>query len=127
MSQADVLIEKINKREAVVAVCGLGYVGLPLVMAFNKQGFKVIGFDIDQKKVEKLHKGESYIKHIDFKVIKQNVDAGRFVATTDFKRIGELWSVRVGLHYRALGVPVADGVLWFWIGSHDEYERLLNS
>ena len=89
MSQADVLIEKINKREAVVAVCGLGYVGLPLVMAFNKQGFKVIGFDIDQRKVEKLHKGESYIKHIDFKVIKQNVDAGRFVATADFKRIGE--------------------------------------
>ncbi len=89
MSQANVLIEKINKREAVVAVCGLGYVGLPLVMAFNKQGFKVIGFDIDQSKIEKLHKGESYIKHIDFNVIKQNVDAGRFVATTDFKRIGE--------------------------------------
>ncbi|MFO0723122.1 MAG: nucleotide sugar dehydrogenase [Myxococcota bacterium] len=89
MSQADVLIEKINKREAVIAVCGLGYVGLPLVMAFNKQGFKVIGFDIDQKKIDKLHKGESYIKHIDFRVIKQNVDAGKFVATADFGRIGE--------------------------------------
>jgi len=34
-------------------------------------------------------------------------------------------SVRVGLHYRALGVPVPDGVQWFWIGTHDEYDRLL--
>ncbi|HKR66428.1 MAG TPA: hypothetical protein VJZ00_22065 [Thermoanaerobaculia bacterium] len=41
-----------------------------------------------------------------------------------FKRVGRYWSVRVGAHYRALGKPVADGVLWAWIGSHAEYDRL---
>lgn len=42
-----------------------------------------------------------------------------------FKRIGKLWSVRVGLHHRALGLPVAGGVDWFWIGHHAEYDRLI--
>jgi hypothetical protein len=41
-----------------------------------------------------------------------------------FKKIGDLWSARVGLHYRALGTDVEDGVLWFWIGSHAEYDRI---
>ena len=41
------------------------------------------------------------------------------------KRVGRFWSVRVGLHYRALGVDVEDGILWFWIGTHAEYEALV--
>jgi hypothetical protein len=41
-----------------------------------------------------------------------------------FKRVGNLWSVRVGLHYRAIGVEAPDGVLWFWIGTHAEYDNL---
>jgi hypothetical protein len=43
-----------------------------------------------------------------------------------FKKIGRLWSVRVGMHYRALGVDVEDGVLWFWIGSHTDYDKLID-
>jgi len=42
-----------------------------------------------------------------------------------FKRIGRLWSVRVGVHYRALGFDVEGGIQWFWIGSHAEYDKLL--
>jgi len=42
-----------------------------------------------------------------------------------FKPIGRFRSVRVGLHYRALGVEVPDGVSWFWIGTHAEYDRLV--
>ncbi|HYC56114.1 MAG TPA: hypothetical protein VEL28_14360 [Candidatus Binatia bacterium] len=42
-----------------------------------------------------------------------------------FKRIGPLWSCRVGLHYRSLGSAMDDGVIWFWIGSHRDYEKLL--
>ena len=42
-----------------------------------------------------------------------------------FKRIGSLWSVRVGDRYRALGTDVADGVMWFWIGTHAEYDRIV--
>lgn len=41
------------------------------------------------------------------------------------KRVGRFWSVRVGLHYRALGVDVEDGILWFWIGTHAEYDALV--
>ena len=42
-----------------------------------------------------------------------------------FKRLGELWSVRVGAHYRALGTDVEDGILWVWIGTHDEYDKIV--
>ena len=42
-----------------------------------------------------------------------------------FKKIGEFWSVRIGLHYRALGVSVDDGVYWFWIGTHAEYDKIV--
>jgi hypothetical protein len=41
-----------------------------------------------------------------------------------FKEIGQFWSVRVGMHHRAVGRRVSDGVLWFWIGSHAEYDRI---
>lgn len=42
-----------------------------------------------------------------------------------FKKIGKLWSVRVGAHYRALGLDKTEGVVWFWIGSHADYDKLL--
>ena len=42
-----------------------------------------------------------------------------------FKRIGGLWSVRIGLHHRALGMVVTDGVYWFWIGTHAEYDKIV--
>jgi hypothetical protein len=42
-----------------------------------------------------------------------------------FKQIGRYRSVRVGLHYRALAVEVPDGLVWFWIGTHDEYQRMI--
>jgi len=42
-----------------------------------------------------------------------------------FKQIGRFWSVRIGLSYRALGVGIPDGVLWFWIGSHADYDNLV--
>lgn len=41
------------------------------------------------------------------------------------KRVGSYWSVRVGLHYRALGMEIPEGILWFWIGSHAEYDKLV--
>jgi hypothetical protein len=41
-----------------------------------------------------------------------------------FKRVGRYWSARVGLEYRAVGMDADDGILWFWIGSHAEYDRL---
>jgi UDP-N-acetyl-D-glucosamine dehydrogenase len=81
------LIEKINLKTSKIGVIGLGYVGLPLVIAFSKAGFDVVGFDIDDEKVNLLNRGESYIKHIDITPIKQN---SKFKATSDFSKLSEV-------------------------------------
>jgi UDP-N-acetyl-D-glucosamine dehydrogenase len=78
MSQSvlQILKQKISDRSAVVAVIGLGYVGLPLVVVFGNAGYKVIGIDVDPRKVEKLNLGESYIQDVPTADIKRLVDAG---------------------------------------------------
>ena len=83
------LLKRIEKHEAVIGVVGLGYVGLPLLMEFVEQGFKTIGFDIDNKKVVLLNKGQSYIKHISADRVKKVLDSKLFEATADFSRIKE--------------------------------------
>ena len=82
----DAFVEKIEKMEARIGVYGLGYVGLPLSLVFCRQGFHVVGFDIDLVKVEKLNQGESYIRHIGSERVSEAVRSGRFEATTDFRR-----------------------------------------
>jgi UDP-N-acetyl-D-glucosamine dehydrogenase len=81
--------ESIINRQARVGVIGMGYVGLPLVHAFCDNGFEVLGFDIDPTKVERLNRGESYIKHIPSETIAGLVASGRFSATTDYAQIGQ--------------------------------------
>src|SRR5215469_14009198 len=83
------LKRKIEHRQAVSAVCGLGYVGLPLVRAVATEGYNVIGFDIDPEKVSQLNAGKSYIHHIASETIATLVSKGRFSATKDFHRIRE--------------------------------------
>lgn len=81
---------KISGRRAVIGVVGLGYVGLPLVREFLKQGFRVIGFDIAREKVETLNRGESYlISAIGPDEIGAHVKAGRFRATHEMSEIAE--------------------------------------
>ena len=89
------LIERIEKKEVKVGVMGLGYVGLPLVMEFCRTGFEVVGFDVDERKVESLNRGESYIRHIPTERVKQFADGGRFTATTDFARIAEVDAILI--------------------------------
>ncbi len=83
------LAGKIERREAVVGVVGLGYVGLPLILAFRNAGFPVIGYDIDPSKVDQLMSGRSYIRHIDAETIQAAVAGGSFDCTTDFDRLSE--------------------------------------
>lgn len=85
------LLGLIEKREAKVAVMGLGYVGLPIVIRFREEGFKVIGFDVDRKKVNALNSGASYIKHIPSSTISRIIaqDSTMFEATTDASRLEE--------------------------------------
>jgi UDP-N-acetyl-D-glucosamine dehydrogenase len=84
------LLERIRKREAKVGVVGLGYVGLPLGMAFAEAGFPVTGLDIDGRKIERIKKGESYIKHIASEPLKKLTDSGKLQATSDFSKVAEL-------------------------------------
>ena len=81
--------EKLESREAVVGVVGLGYVGLPLLINFAGSGMRVIGLDIDNNKVDSLLAGKSYIKHIGSEPIQKAVDDGLMRATTDFAAVAE--------------------------------------
>ncbi len=84
------LLNKIKKREAVVGIIGLGYVGLPLAIHFGHQDFNVIGFDVDVNKVEMLLRGESYIKHIQLDEISRKIKDGSLDVTVDFNRLSEV-------------------------------------
>jgi len=83
------LLDKINDSTAIVAVVGLGYVGLPLLAVFNRAGLRVIGFDVDPAKIGTLHRGENYLEHLGTNLAADLVASGRFDATTDFSRLVE--------------------------------------
>lgn len=87
------LLQKIENKSAVIGVVGLGYVGLPLILAFSAKGFRCVGFDIDQSKIDHIKAGTSYIDHIDSSSLKSGVDAGLIDATADFTRISEVEAV----------------------------------
>ena len=78
-----------------IGIIGLGYVGLPLVIQFAKSGTQVLGIDVDEKKVDALNKGESYIKHISSEEVQNQVDNGHVKATTDCSRVNELDAVLI--------------------------------
>lgn len=77
------LLDKIEKRTAVVGVIGLGYVGLPLAIEFAKAGFPVLGFDTDASKVKMVNAGKSYIKHIGPERVKELSGRPNCRATAD--------------------------------------------
>jgi UDP-N-acetyl-D-glucosamine dehydrogenase len=87
--QAEELISRIHARDYTVGVIGLGYVGMPLALAFCAKGFRVLGFDIDPEKVAVLSRGGSYIQHISAEHIAPVVASGAFVPTADFARAAE--------------------------------------
>lgn len=84
----DLLIKKIDSKSAVIGIIGLGYVGIPLVIRFSEEGFRVIGFDSDETKVQKLNNGESYLRHIPASAITDIANNG-FTATIDWERISD--------------------------------------
>ena len=88
------LTQIIKSKEATIGIIGLGYVGLPLAIRFSEVGFKVIGFDIDEHKVNMLNDGKSYIKHISEDVISKMIDQG-FLATMDFTTIKDVDAILI--------------------------------
>src|SRR5258706_1686302 len=77
-------LEKIETRDAQVSIIGLGYVGLPLAVVFAEAGYRVVGIDVDERKVDAIHRGESYIEDIPSERLRRLVVDGQLVATTDF-------------------------------------------
>ncbi len=82
-------LEKIEQNTEVVGVIGLGYVGLPLAVNFAEAKVKVIGFDKNQDKVDRINRGDNYIGDIRDAVLKEVVDNVSLSATTDFSRMNE--------------------------------------
>jgi len=80
-------------RRAVVGVVGMGYVGLPLALLFIRQGFRLLGLDIDEEKVAALKAGKSYLSHIDDDEIRTAMDSGLFDVSSDFSRVNEVHAI----------------------------------
>jgi UDP-N-acetyl-D-glucosamine dehydrogenase len=93
----ELLLEKIEKRDAVVGVIGLGYVGLPLAMEFVNAGFRVIGYDISTRVTDLLMGGESHIQDVPSSQVQQAVAAGLFTATTVEERLKECDAISIAV------------------------------
>jgi UDP-N-acetyl-D-glucosamine dehydrogenase len=96
------LLQRIERRSATVGIIGMGYVGLPLALVFHEAGFPVVGFDVDPSKIDALHRGESYIRHIGPDRVAAAFGVGTTPSpgpairgTTDFNRLAECDAVLV--------------------------------
>src|ERR1051326_7633064 len=93
----DLLLKRIEDRKAVVAIIGLGYVGLPLAVEFAKGGFKVIGYDVSERVVRSLMEGHSHIQDVPSTDIAKFVRQCLFEATTDESRLKEEDAVSIAV------------------------------
>jgi UDP-N-acetyl-D-glucosamine dehydrogenase len=88
-------IRKIESKEAVIGVVGLGYVGLPLAITFARAGYRVIGFDNDPKKPAYIHEGKCYLEHIPADAFYPLVQKKLLFATSDFSKVNEVDAILV--------------------------------
>lgn len=83
------LLERIERREACVAVIGLGYVGLPLLTAIVARGYRAIGFDVDESKLDALKSGRRYIRHLEVETVAAAIAEGRAAVARDYPALAE--------------------------------------
>ncbi|MFL2944839.1 MAG: nucleotide sugar dehydrogenase [Candidatus Poseidoniales archaeon] len=83
------LSSKIQTRKAKIGIIGMGYVGIPLGLEFEKAGFTIIGFDKDKKRVDDINNGKQVMKHISSNLMSEFIKSNRATATTDFTKIQE--------------------------------------
>jgi len=95
MSTKDTLIKHLDTKQARVAILGLGYVGLPLAVAFAEAGFRVTGIDTDARKVESLTNGKSYVPDVRSETVAKLVKSGKLEATTDFSTLAAMEAVSI--------------------------------
>ena len=93
MNSKQTLLHKIKNHQARIAIIGLGYVGLPLAVAFAKKGFPVIGIDVDERKVDAINRGDSYVSDISSEELAKwtvnGAGPGRITATSDYSSLAE--------------------------------------
>ena len=85
-----ILIQRIEDREAKVAIIGMGYVGLPLAVEFASAGLETVGIDLNQEKVDQVTAGESYIADVPSIAVRDLVEAGKLRATTEASALAEV-------------------------------------
>jgi UDP-N-acetyl-D-glucosamine dehydrogenase len=95
MNHSEQLLKKIENKEAVIGVVGLGYVGLPLAVEKAKAGYRVIGFDVQQARVDQVNNGVNYIGDVVDADLKEMIQSGRLEATTDYAKISEVDAVAI--------------------------------
>jgi UDP-N-acetyl-D-glucosamine dehydrogenase len=95
MNAYETLIKKIENKEAVIGVVGLGYVGLPLAVEKAKAGYKVIGFDVQQARVDQVNQGINYIGDVVDQDLVDMIKSGHLEATTDYARIQDVDAVAI--------------------------------
>ncbi len=84
------LLKKIENKEIIVGVIGLGYVGLPLAVEKAKAGFQTIGFDVQKKKVDMVNQGQNYIGDVVNEDLSELVKSGMLRATDDFSFVKDV-------------------------------------
>lgn len=91
----EVLKNKIETKKVIIGVIGLGYVGLPLAVEKAKAGYKVIGFDIQQKRVDMVNEGHNYIGDVVDEELDELVKDKKLIATTDYQKIEEVDAIAI--------------------------------
>ncbi|MCP4425971.1 MAG: UDP-N-acetyl-D-glucosamine dehydrogenase, partial [Chloroflexi bacterium] len=84
MNKKAALLQKIETRQAMIGVVGMGYVGLPLAVALVEAGFRVMGIDVDEAKVSSLNEGRSYVEDVSDETLRPLVQDGRLQASADY-------------------------------------------
>lgn len=118
------LIERFKNHDVLVSILGLGYVGLPLAVVFAEAGFKVLGVDPVQEKVDAINRGESYVLDVPAEAVARLVKSGRLEATTDFSRLtsADAVSICVPTPLRHTGDPD----LSFIVSATDELAKYVH-
>ena len=96
-SMKDVLLAKLTERKAIIGVVGLGYVGLPLALEFARAGFHVIGYDVNERVVDALMRGESHIKDVPSADVAELVAAGKFETTSRESRLRDTDAILIAV------------------------------
>ena len=95
MDKKSELLQKINSRQAVIGIVGMGYVGLPLAVAFAQEGFTIIGIDVNAEKVAMLNQGHSYVEDVPDNVLEPLAANGRLRATTDYAELAHVDAISI--------------------------------